>query len=106
MLSSMRKISVSLIKFLMSHDMTGLDCLLSSLAHHFVFPLPVFLLYIDVPISVKCVTNDASSQYFKLVLSRKKAEWMKLLLCDDKRTHREDGVQKKRNCGVVLRDEV
>lgn len=72
MLSSMRKISVFSIKFLMSHEMTGLDCLLSSLPHLFMFHLPVFLLYIDVPISVKCVRNDASNQYFRLVILKKK----------------------------------
>lgn len=75
MLSSMRKISVSLIKFPMSHEMTGLDCLLSSLPHLFVFHVPVFLLYIGVPISVKCVRNYASKQYFRLGISKKKG-WM------------------------------
>lgn len=40
-----------------------------------------------------------------LFYQREEAEWVKLLLRDDKRTHREDGVQKKRN-GGVLRPEV
>lgn len=40
-----------------------------------------------------------------LLYLREKAEWVKLLLCDDKRTHGEDGVQKKGNSGV-LRPEV
>lgn len=100
-LSSMRKNSVSLIKFLMSHEMTGLDCLLSSLPHLFMFPLPVFLLYIDVPISGKCVRNDAGNQSSNLLYQREKAEWVKLLLREDRRTHGEDGVQKKRNGGAL-----
>lgn len=37
----------------------------------------------------------------KLFYQREEAEWLKLLLCDDKRTHREDGVEKKRNSGVL-----
>lgn len=45
------------------------------LPHLFMFPLPVFLLYIDVSISVKWVRNDASKQYFKLVLSKRRG-WM------------------------------
>lgn len=49
--------------------------LLSSWPHLFVFHLPVFLLYIDVPISVKCVRNYASNQYFRLGISKKKG-WM------------------------------
>lgn len=39
-----------------------------------------------------------------LFYQREKAEWVKLLLHDGKRAHREDGVQKKRN--GVLRPEV
>jgi len=58
----MGNISVSLIKFLMGlMKWTGLDNILSSLPHLSVFHLPVFLLYIDESISLKCIRDDASS---------------------------------------------